>query len=162
VIPLAPKALKMKPPTMAPTIPRTISRSRKAYTTQGLLGLTVPYFWVYNPAYAHVQNEHVWQAAWADIMQRGTKPQDAADKAFKRSPPSVLRRALRSGPKAVSNFFSAPSRSSSVSPGFAISSEGQHIGHTVPKGAIHAQVGRGLPAFRAFSGILSVPSSRRR
>jgi multiple sugar transport system substrate-binding protein len=52
--------------------------------SQGLLGPTVPYFWVYNPAYSHVQNEHVWQAAWADIMQHKTKPQDAADKAFKR------------------------------------------------------------------------------
>jgi hypothetical protein len=31
-----------------------------------------------------VQNEHVWQTAWAEIMQKGAKPQDAADKAFKR------------------------------------------------------------------------------
>ena len=33
---------------------------RVAYVKQGLLGPTVPSFWVYNPAYAQVQNEHVW------------------------------------------------------------------------------------------------------
>ena len=36
---------------------------------QGLLGPTVPQFWVYNPAYAQVQNEHVWSVGWTDIMQ---------------------------------------------------------------------------------------------
>ena len=44
----------------------------------------MPVFWAYNPAYAQVQNEHVWQTAWADIMQNGTTPQAAAEKAFKR------------------------------------------------------------------------------
>ena len=36
---------------------------REAYVKQGALGPTVPHFWVYNPAYAQVQNEHVWQSA---------------------------------------------------------------------------------------------------
>jgi hypothetical protein len=36
------------------------------------------------PAYAQVQNEHVWSTAWADIKTRGITPQAAADKAFKR------------------------------------------------------------------------------
>jgi ABC-type glycerol-3-phosphate transport system substrate-binding protein len=45
---------------------------------------TVPVSRAYNPGYAHVQNEHVWQTAWADIMQHGRRPQDAADEAFKR------------------------------------------------------------------------------
>ena len=49
-----------------------------------LLGPTVPAFWVYNPAYAQVQNEHVWGAAWADILNGGMTPQAAAEKAFKR------------------------------------------------------------------------------
>ena len=31
-----------------------------------------------------VENEHVWQAAWADIVRNGTAPPAAADKAFKR------------------------------------------------------------------------------
>ena len=57
---------------------------RAAYTRQVLLDPTLPAFWVFNPAYARVQNEHVWQQAWAEIMKNGTEPQAAADKAFKR------------------------------------------------------------------------------
>jgi multiple sugar transport system substrate-binding protein len=57
---------------------------RAAYTQQGLLGPTLPQFWAFNPAYAQVQNEHVWAVAWADIMTGGIKPQAAAEKAFKR------------------------------------------------------------------------------
>jgi ABC-type glycerol-3-phosphate transport system substrate-binding protein len=38
---------------------------RAAYTEQGLLGSTVPTFWTFNPAYAQIQNEHVWQVGWA-------------------------------------------------------------------------------------------------
>src|SRR6201993_2585394 len=57
---------------------------RAAYTRQGLLGPTVPTFWTSNPAYAQVQNEHVWQTAWAEIMKDGVAPQAAAEKAFKR------------------------------------------------------------------------------
>jgi multiple sugar transport system substrate-binding protein len=57
---------------------------RAAYVQQGLLGPTLPEFWVLNPAYAQVQNEHAWSAAWIDIMQGGTAPQAAAEKAFKR------------------------------------------------------------------------------
>ena len=43
---------------------------RATYTRQGLLGPTVPTFWTSNPAYAQVQNEHVWQTAWAEIISR--------------------------------------------------------------------------------------------
>ena len=57
---------------------------RAAYTTQCLLGPTSPQFWVYNPAYAQVQNEHVWMQGWMDIIQSGMTPQAAAEKAFKR------------------------------------------------------------------------------
>jgi multiple sugar transport system substrate-binding protein len=57
---------------------------RVAYVQQGLLGPTVPAFWAYNPAYAQVQNEHVWSVAWTDIMTGGMTPQAAAEKAFKR------------------------------------------------------------------------------
>ena len=57
---------------------------RAAYTRQGLLGPTVPTFWTSNPAYAQVQNEQVWQTAWADIMTGGMTPQAAGEKAFKR------------------------------------------------------------------------------
>jgi multiple sugar transport system substrate-binding protein len=57
---------------------------RVAYNRQALLSPTLPVFWVFNPAYAQVQNEHVWQTAWVDIMTGGMTPQEAAEKAFKR------------------------------------------------------------------------------
>jgi multiple sugar transport system substrate-binding protein len=57
---------------------------RVAYVQQGLLGPTLPFFWVHNPAYAEVQNEHVWAVAWTDIMTGGMTPLAAAEKAFKR------------------------------------------------------------------------------
>jgi multiple sugar transport system substrate-binding protein len=57
---------------------------RKAYVELGLLGPTIPEFFVYNPAYAQVRNEHVWSTGWTDIMQGGMSPQAAAEKAFKR------------------------------------------------------------------------------
>jgi multiple sugar transport system substrate-binding protein len=56
---------------------------RKAYTEQAVLGPTSPQFWAYNPAWAEVQNQHVWGAAWADVIQHGMTPEAAADKAFK-------------------------------------------------------------------------------
>jgi multiple sugar transport system substrate-binding protein len=57
---------------------------RAAYTKQGLLGPTLPQYFCFNPAYAQVQNEHVWSMAWTDIMQGGLTPEAAAEKAFKR------------------------------------------------------------------------------
>ena len=54
---------------------------RKAYTEQGVLGQTVPAYWAFNPAYAEVQNTHVWSAAWADIMRNGMAAGAAAAKA---------------------------------------------------------------------------------
>jgi multiple sugar transport system substrate-binding protein len=57
---------------------------RAPYTKQTLLDPTVPQFWVFNPAYAQVQTEHVWGTGWTDIMQGGMTPQAAADKAFER------------------------------------------------------------------------------
>ncbi|HUB49841.1 MAG TPA: ABC transporter substrate-binding protein [Acetobacteraceae bacterium] len=56
----------------------------KAYVEQGLLGPTVPEFFVFNPAYAQVRNEHVWGTAWIDVATGGMTPEAAADKAFKR------------------------------------------------------------------------------
>ena len=57
---------------------------RAAYTQQGLLGPTVPNFWVFNPAYASVENTHVWPTAWADVIGGGLTPEAAVDKAFRR------------------------------------------------------------------------------
>jgi multiple sugar transport system substrate-binding protein len=57
---------------------------RPAYVRQGLFGPTVPTFWTSNPAYAQVQNEHVWQTAWSEIIKDGAEPQAAGEKAFRR------------------------------------------------------------------------------
>ena len=57
---------------------------RNAYTTQGLLGPTVPPYWAFNPAWAQVQNEHVFPNGWAEIVKDEVTPQAAAEKAFKR------------------------------------------------------------------------------
>jgi multiple sugar transport system substrate-binding protein len=51
---------------------------------QALLDPTVPQFWAYNPAFAQVQNEHVFPNAWAEVATAGATPQAAAEKAFKR------------------------------------------------------------------------------
>ena len=58
---------------------------RKAYAEQAVLGATLPQFWVYNPAYAQLQNEHVFPNAWAEVIKDGVTPQAAAEKAFKRA-----------------------------------------------------------------------------
>jgi hypothetical protein len=45
----------------------------------------VPQFWAYNPAFAQVQNEHIFPNAWAEVVKDGATPQAAAEKAFKRA-----------------------------------------------------------------------------
>ena len=57
---------------------------RKAYVEQGLLGPTLPNFWVFNPAYASIENTHVWPTAWADVINGGLTPEAAVEKAFRR------------------------------------------------------------------------------
>jgi len=57
---------------------------RATYTRQGVLGETVPAYWAFNPAYAQVQNEHVWSTAWTDILNGGMTADAAYDKAAKR------------------------------------------------------------------------------
>jgi multiple sugar transport system substrate-binding protein len=57
---------------------------RATYTRQGVLGETVPAYWAFNPAYAQVQNEHVWSTAWTDILNNGMTADAAYDKAAKR------------------------------------------------------------------------------
>jgi multiple sugar transport system substrate-binding protein len=78
-IPCMPTLVKDDPWWLDPKDPH-----RVAYVHQGLLGPTLPTFWTFNPAYAQVQNEHVWPTGWAAIMKDGVAPQTAADNAFKR------------------------------------------------------------------------------
>jgi multiple sugar transport system substrate-binding protein len=61
----------------------TADPHRKAYVENCLLGPIVPEWFVYNPAYAEVRNQHVWGVAWADIIRNELTPQEAAEKAFK-------------------------------------------------------------------------------
>jgi hypothetical protein len=44
----------------------------------------LPNFWVFNPAYATVENTDVWPTAWADVINDGPTAQAAVEKAFKR------------------------------------------------------------------------------
>ena len=78
-LPAMPAIVKSDPWWLDPKDPH-----RVAYTRQGALGPTVPTFWTSNPAYAQVQNEHVWALAWVDIISGGMAPEAAAEKAFKR------------------------------------------------------------------------------
>ena len=78
-LPAMPAIVKEDPFWLDPSDPH-----RVAYTKQGLLDPTAPQFWVFNPAYAQVQNEHTFMTGWMDIIQSGMAPQAAAEKAFKR------------------------------------------------------------------------------
>jgi multiple sugar transport system substrate-binding protein len=78
-VPAMPAIVKDDPWWLDPKDPH-----RVAYVKQALLDPTSPQLWAYNPAYAQVQNEHVWQTGWMDVIQGGMTPQAAADKAFKR------------------------------------------------------------------------------
>ena len=56
-----------------------------AYTKQGLFSPTLPYYYIYNPAYAEVWTDHVWNTAFHDIVSGGMSPKQAADKGWKRA-----------------------------------------------------------------------------
>src|SRR5260370_968034 len=56
---------------------------RAAYTQQTLLGPTMPFYEVFNPASAQVNSEHLFSVAEFDVIN-GMAPQTAIDKAFKR------------------------------------------------------------------------------
>ena len=57
---------------------------RAAYTQQTLLGPTMPFYEVFNPAAAQVNAEHVLMVAEFDVMKEGMAPEAAIDNAFKR------------------------------------------------------------------------------
>jgi multiple sugar transport system substrate-binding protein len=61
----------------------TADPHRKTYVEHCLLGPIEAEWFVYNPAYAEVRNQHVWGTAWADIIQNGMTPQEAGEKVFK-------------------------------------------------------------------------------
>ena len=53
--------------------------------TQTLIDPTMPIYEAYNPAIAQVGAENVFMSAVIDVMKNGAKPEEAADKAFKRA-----------------------------------------------------------------------------
>jgi multiple sugar transport system substrate-binding protein len=57
---------------------------RTAYTTQSVLGPTVPIYEAYNPAIAQVGAEHVIMNAAFAVMNSGAAPEQEIDKAFRR------------------------------------------------------------------------------
>ena len=61
-----------------------IDPHRPPYVKEGLVDPTVPFYYVYNPACAQVDTEHVFQLAWADIVGKGAKTAAAAEAAFAR------------------------------------------------------------------------------
>jgi multiple sugar transport system substrate-binding protein len=75
-VPVTPAVVKADPWWLA-------DPHRKAYTEQAVFGPSLPAYWAFNPAYAEVQNTHVWSAAWADAIRNGTTPEAAAEKAFR-------------------------------------------------------------------------------
>lgn len=62
----------------------TKDQHRVAAVEQGVLGPTTVWSSVYNPAYAQVDAEYVWQIAIADVIH-GMKAEDAAAKALKQA-----------------------------------------------------------------------------
>lgn len=61
-----------------------IDPHRPPYVKQGLVDPTVPFYYVYNPAAAEVDTQHIFQLAWADIVNKGAKTEAAAETAFAR------------------------------------------------------------------------------
>ena len=56
---------------------------RVAYTTMGLLGPSVPFFYVYNPGIAIANAQQIWGQMQANVIRNGVKPADAAAHGFK-------------------------------------------------------------------------------
>jgi multiple sugar transport system substrate-binding protein len=57
---------------------------RLAYVTQGVLGNTVPYHYVFNPGWAEANAGQIWGSAHANVIRQNMTPQAAADGALKR------------------------------------------------------------------------------
>jgi multiple sugar transport system substrate-binding protein len=55
---------------------------RKPYVTEGLLGPSVPYYYVFNPGIAVANAQQVWGQMQANVIRNGVKPQDAAEQGF--------------------------------------------------------------------------------
>jgi multiple sugar transport system substrate-binding protein len=79
-LPVFPELVKNDPWWTDPKI----DPHRPPYVNQAFAQPTTPMFYIYNPAYAQVETEHVWGVALSDVMANGMTPQLAATKAFRR------------------------------------------------------------------------------
>ena len=80
-LPVFPELVKNDPWWTDPKI----DPHRPPYVKQGMDEPTIPFFFVHNPAWAQVRTEHLFQVAWAEIVNGGAKPEEAAAKAFRRA-----------------------------------------------------------------------------
>jgi multiple sugar transport system substrate-binding protein len=78
-LPPMPEVAKNDPFWLDPADPH-----RVAYTTEGVLEPTVPYYPVFNPGVAEANAQQIWGAAEADVIREGMTPEAAAEKALKR------------------------------------------------------------------------------
>jgi len=58
---------------------------RTAYINQILLRERIPLYTAYSPAAAEVDSKHVFQTAWADMLTKGLKAEEAAAQALKQA-----------------------------------------------------------------------------
>ena len=80
-LPIYPELVKSDPFWIDPKI----DPHRPPYVAQAFGGRElIPYYYVYNPAWAQVRSEHPFNVAMHDVTSAGGKPSEAVDKAFKR------------------------------------------------------------------------------
>ena len=58
---------------------------RSTHTWMACVGPSFPWYEAYSPAIAEVNNSHVYQVAFADVVSKGTAPEQAMDDAIKRA-----------------------------------------------------------------------------
>jgi len=77
-LPCMPSIVKDDPFWLDPKDPH-----RPPYVREGLLGPTIPYFYVFNPGIAVANAQQIWGQAQANVIRNGVTPKDAAETAFK-------------------------------------------------------------------------------
>jgi multiple sugar transport system substrate-binding protein len=78
-LPAIPDIVKNDPWWLDPKDPH-----RLAYVSQGVLGNTVPYHYVFNPGWAEANSHQIWGSAHASVIRDNVTPQVAAEAALKR------------------------------------------------------------------------------
>ena len=58
---------------------------RSTHTHMAVIGPSFPWYEAYTPAIAEVNNSHVYQVAFAEVVSKGATPDQAIDKAIKRA-----------------------------------------------------------------------------